>query len=288
MSGCRRVGSSTGNSLCTIFDRLPSQFDDHLRQLEDRELVRVAEIDRPDEIVRAVHHPQHAFDKIVAVAERAGLAAVAEHGDVLAAERLADEVRHDAAVERMHPRPVGVEDPHHAHVQPVHPMVIHEQRLGRPLAFVVTGPRPDRVHRAAIRFGLRMHLRVAVHFAGRGLQDFRPATLGDPQRVDRPQDRSLHRLDRVVLVMAGGGRAGQVVNLVHLENDRLRHVVPHEIEIRPAQQVGDVRLLAGEEIVQADHVVTLLDQPLAQVRTEKPGTAGDQNALNLGHRVPRL
>ena len=55
--------------------------------------------------------------------------------------------------------------------------------------------------------------------------------------------------------------------------------MPHQIEIRPAEQVGDVRLLAGEEIIEADHVVPLLHQPLAEVRAEKTGPAGDQNAF---------
>ena len=146
--------------------------------------------------------------KIVAIAKRSRLAAVAEDRDVFAAQRLANEVRHHAAVERMHPRPVGIENPHDAHVDLVHAVVVHEQRFGRPFAFVVTGPRADRIHRAAIRFGLRMDLRIAVDFAGRGLQDFRPAALGQAQHVDRPHHRRLHRLDGVVLVVARrGGQA---------------------------------------------------------------------------------
>ena len=62
----------------------------------------------------------------------------------------------------------------------------------------------------------------------------------------------------IELVVAGGGGAGQVVDLIDLQPDRLRDVVPDQVEIRPAEQVGDVRLLAGEEIVEADHVVARL------------------------------
>ena len=61
--------------------------------------------------------------------------------------------------------------------------------------------------------------------------------------------------------------------------------MPDQLEVRPAQQVGDVRLLAGEEVVEADHVVPLVDQPLAQVRAQKPGPAGDQNAFDLRHGI---
>ena len=53
-----------------------------------------------------------------------------------------------------------------------------------------------------------------------------------------------------------------------------------EFEVRPRQQVHDVGLLAGEEVVQADHVVTVGHQAFAQVRAEKAGPAGDQNAFD--------
>ena len=47
-------------------------------------------------------------------------------------------------------------------------------------------------------------------------------------------------------------------------------------------------LLAGEEVVQADHVVPLLDQPLAEVRAEKAGPAGHQNSFELRHGLAAL
>jgi hypothetical protein len=59
--------------------------------------------------------------------------------------------------------------------------------------------------------------------------------------------------------------------------------VSDQLEVRFVQQVRDISLLAGEEIIEANHVVTLLDEPLAQVRAEEPGTAGDQNAFDLRH-----
>ncbi len=75
--------------------------------------------------------------------------------------------------------------------------------------------------------------------------------------------------------MAGRGGAGEVVNLVHFQKDRQGNVVADQFEIRPAQQVSDIGLLAGEEIIHADDVVSLVDQPLAQMRPQKAGPAGD-------------
>ena len=130
-----------------------------------------------------------------------------------------------------------------------------------------------------------MDLRVAVDFAGRGLQDLGPAAFGHAQHVDRAQHRGLHGLDGVVLVMAGRGRTGQIVDLVNLQPDGQCDVVADQFEIRPRQQVADVGLLAGEEVVQADDVVTVGDQALAEMRAEKAGPAGDQDSLDRPHEI---
>ena len=187
----------------------------------------------------------------------------------------------------MHPRAVGVEDPHDADVDAVHAVVVHEQRFGGPLAFVVAGPRADRVDVAAVRSrGCGWTSGIAIDFAGRGLQHLGPAALGHAQHVDRPHHRRLHRLDRVELIVARRGGAGEVVDLIDFQPDRLRDVVPDQLEVRPAEQVRDVRLLAGEEIVEADDVVPLVDEPFAQVRAEKARAAGDENASRSAHRSP--
>ncbi len=62
------------------------------------------------------------------------------------------------------------------------------------------------------------------------------------------------------------------------------HVVPEQLEIRPIEQMDDVRLLAREEVVEADDVVPFRDQPFAEVGAEKAGAAGDKNPLlQRGH-----
>ena len=85
--------------------------------------------------------------------------------------------------------------------------------------------------------------------------------------------------------MAGSGGAGQVVNLIHFQPDRLGHIVPHEFEIRQLQQMRDVGFLAGEEVIQADDVVALSDEPFAEVRPEKTGSAGHEDSFDLRHVV---
>jgi hypothetical protein len=63
----------------------------------------------------------------------------------------------------------------------------------------------------------------------------------------------------------------------------MNDVVPHELEVRPRQQVRDVRLLAGEEIVDANDVMSLVDQPFTQMAAEKTCAAGYQNPLDRRH-----
>jgi hypothetical protein len=77
--------------------------------------------------------------------------------------------------------------------------------------------------------------------------------------------------------------AGQVVDLVHLDIQREGHVVAHQLEIRVVQQVHDVAPRRGVEIIDAEHVLALGQQPLAQVRAEEAGAAGDQDAF--AHRA---
>jgi len=57
-----------------------------------------------------------------------------------------------------------------------------------------------------------------------------------------------------------GRRAGEVVDLVDLVLERVDDVVPHELEARVILQVGDVELPAGEEVIEADDLMAVLDQ----------------------------
>ena len=47
--------------------------------------------------------------------------------------------------------------------------------------------------------------------------------------------------------------------------------------------MGNVRLLTREEIIEANHVVPLLDEPLAKMGAQEAGAAGDQDAFDLCH-----
>ena len=54
-----------------------------------------------------------------------------------------------------------------------------------------------------------------------------------------------------------------------------------QLEVRMGQEVEDIVFASRKEIVEADDVVALPEQPLAEVRAEKTGAAGDQNFLHV-------
>ena len=162
--------------------RFRTRQGDHLAgQFGDGEFVRVADVHRTGEVVgRVVHHAHHAFDQVVDVLERTALPAVAVDRDIVAPQRLDDEIRDHAAVVDVHFRTVGVEYADNLHGNAVF-AVAHKERLGAAFALVVARADAQRVDVAPVILALGVDQRVAVDLRGRGLEDFRPVV-----RIDAP------------------------------------------------------------------------------------------------------
>jgi hypothetical protein len=118
---------------------------------------------------------------------------------------------------------------------------------------------------------------IAVNLAGRGLEDRHLEPLSEAQHVDRAVDRGLGRLHRIVLVVDRRGRAGEVEDRVDFHEQREAHVVAHELEPRVVREMIDVALVAGEQVVDAEHLVAAPEQAVDQMRAEKARAAGDQH-----------
>mmetsp|Transcript_4992 Transcript_4992/g.16733 ORF Transcript_4992/g.16733 Transcript_4992/m.16733 type:complete len:322 (+) Transcript_4992:2055-3020(+) len=155
------LGVVVGQGLVDDLGLGARQLDGLLRELLDGEFARVAKVHRANVLI-LVHKPHNALDEVVHVAEGPRLRAVPVDGDVLAVERLHDEVGHHAAVVRVHARAVGVEDADHAHVHVVLPVVVEAEGLRAPLALVVAGPHARAVHVAPVGLRLGRHVGVAV------------------------------------------------------------------------------------------------------------------------------
>ena len=93
-----------------------------------------------------------------------------------------------------------------------------------------------------------------------------------------PMHARLRGLHRVPLVVDGRRRAREIEDLVDLDEERVGDVVAQELEALVVEEVLDVASGAGEEIVDAEHLVAALEQPVGEVRPEEACSAGNQNS----------
>jgi len=63
--------------------------------------------------------------------------------------------------------------------------------------------------------------------------------------------------------------------------------VAQQLETGIPDEMGDVVLGPAEEIVGAEHVAAVGDQPVAKVRAEESGAAGDEDAFMIGDSFHR-
>lgn len=90
-------------------------------------------------------------------------------------------------------------------------------------------------------------------------------SLGEPEHVDGADDAGLNGLDRVVLIMDGRGRTGQVIDLINFEQDGFDHVMAEQLKAVVVQQVLDVSSAPSKKIVQTNDFVPFNEQALAEV-----------------------
>ena len=132
----------------------------------------------------------------------------------------------------MHSGTVGVKDTGHFDFKLMLAKVIEKKGFCTSLSLIVAGTWPDAVHVSVIGFGLGMNRRITINLRSRSLKNFGLDPFGKPQHVDGAVNIDLGGLNRVVLVMNGGCRAGQVVNLLDFQIQRKGDVVPEQFKIR--------------------------------------------------------
>ena len=244
--------------------------NDLFRELFDRHLARVPDVHWLVEIAHG--QPENSVDQVRHITERARLRAVAENGERRPAQRLADECRHHPPVAQSHPRPVSVEDAHDLRVDPVITVVRHRHRLGEPLRFIVNAAGPDRVHVPPVIFRLRMNQRIAIALGGGSEHERRLLRFREAERVMGAERADFQRRDRQLQVIDRAGRRGKMENVIDrlLDQDVARDVVLDVPVILVPAQVRDVRRVPRDEIIDRDDPVPLRQEPVRQMRPEKP------------------
>lgn len=232
--------------------------NDLLGQFEDGKFPGIAGIYRAGEVVGGVHEANENLNEVIDVAEGSGLVALAVDGDRLILQGLDDEIGDNPTIVWVHARAVGVEDPGDFYAQAMLPVVVEKKRLGAALPFIVTGTDACRIDIAPIAFRLRVDLRVAVDLTGRGLEDLGLDPFGEAEHVDGAVDRGLGGLHRIMLVVNRRGRAGEIIDFIDLDIERKGDVVADQLKSGIAQEMADIRLGAGEKIVDAQYLMAIV------------------------------
>ena len=227
--------------------------------------------------------PHEAVDFVAHVAEAASLMAVAVDGEGFTAQGLLHEIGDNSSIVQLHTRPVGIEDADNASVYFVITVVGHGYRFGEALGFVVDGTGADAVDVAPIGFLLGVLQGIAVTLGGGRNQVLGPVFMGYFESVKCSEGTDLECGDAVNGVVDGTGRTGKMEDIVDLAHVKgLANIFFDELETRFVSEVGKVGGAAGEEIVDYHHVPALGEQSIAEMRSQKPGAAGNYRAFR-GH-----
>src|SRR5439155_25434556 len=115
-------------------------------------------------------------------------------------------------------------------------------------------------HFVSRAIALRILERDAVDFGSAGIQKARAYPNRQFEQVTRAFAVYAHRLDREARVARRTGRTREVVDPLDLDFGRAFYQVQVEqLEARRGEQVSYVRPAAGEEVVGADHCVSLIE-----------------------------
>jgi hypothetical protein len=92
------------------------------------------------------------------------------------------------------------------------------------------------------------------------------------------------------LIVHGRGRAGEMIDLVHFREERVNNVMAGEFEIRIPQKVTDIVFCPAEKIVQAENIISTLEQRIAEMTPNEPRSARHQHPLAriASHSNPQI
>ena len=248
---------------------------DGFGELEHGHFSRVADVHGERGV--AHHEAIDSFNKVGAITEAAGLAAVAEDGHGFAAEGLADEGGDDAAVVEAHAGAVGVKDADDAGLHFVFAVVSHGEGFGEALGFVVTAARTDGVDVAPVFFGLRMDGGVAVDLGSGGEKETGAFVPGEAEGFVSAEGADFQCLDGNAQIIDRAGGRGEVPDVIDgfVKENEFSDVLLNEAEILISTEVRDVVRAAGDEIIKADDFVAFGEKVIGEMRAEKTGGASD-------------
>jgi hypothetical protein len=103
-------------------------------------------------------------------------------------------------------------------------------------------------------------------------------TLGKAKHVNCPVNTGFGGLNRIMLIMRRTCGTGEIKDSIDFGIIGKGYIVADKFEIRISDKVGDVSLLSGKEIVQADDIVFILNKPFTEVAAEEARSTGYEGA----------
>ena len=76
-------------------------------------------------------------------------------------------------------------------------------------------------------------------------------------------------------------RTRQIIDLLYFEQHRLYHIMAQQFKAAVVEQRENIFAAAREKIVEANNIVPLRNQSLAQMRADKTRAARHQNSHSL-------
>ncbi len=108
------------------------------------------------------------------------------------------------------------------------------------------------------------------------MQNSRAAAFGESHDVDHADRRGLDRLDWVELIRLRRCGAREVEDSIGFDIQRMHDVMSNQLKPWMADQMANVVLRPGEEVVDANDFVTPFNQSIAKMTSKKPSATGYQ------------
>src|SRR5918994_4765663 len=160
-------------------------------------------------------------------------------------------------------------------------MIGHCQSLGVTLGLVVDAPWASGAYVAPVVFALRVYEGVAVDLRGGGEHEAGPLGAGKSEAVVSTKCAALEYLYRDAHEVGWARGGGEMVDLVELSGKVYvdTDVVFYILEIWFAgQEGGHVLDEASTEVVHADHLIALAEEPLAEMAPDETRPSRNQRS----------
>mmetsp|Transcript_17112 Transcript_17112/g.24889 ORF Transcript_17112/g.24889 Transcript_17112/m.24889 type:complete len:304 (+) Transcript_17112:811-1722(+) len=250
-----------------------------LRKVLDGVLIGITEVDGL--VIISIHECMQSIHQITHVLEGTSLRTISVDRQWLILQSLNNEIAHHTSIIRMHPWSERVENTRYANLNIVLFLIAVHHRLRHALTLIVARSGSDGVHVTPVGFLLGVLFGITINFGSRSEKHAGLDAFGEAEHVDGSHGGCFDGFDRVVLVVWGTGWAGKVIDLVYLEHDGFCDVVYDEAKVGMVQPMLNILLLAREEVIHNDNLMTLLHELVHQMTSNEPRSACHHNLHTL-------